>query len=269
MAESKKPTGKKKAPAKKKPAAKKPAKKKATRPPGRPKTKPSPATAPLPKPDLPKPSHVANQPLHPTKGKSMTELIREQLHEAEKTLENKKASLNHMKKWDGETWRHYFRRRHLKRRQRANKARIVELFEKRLKAAIERKEDRKEEKDDAHGSNPFNAHGGSVVTFDGKSCVEWIAHDLYAARQHGWAGQLVSGYRSPEYSEQLCYGICGRPSCPGTCAGRSSNHCRTGDGQGAADITDYINGERILYQIGSRLHNSLPYDLVHMSASGN
>ena len=45
-----------------------------------------------------------------------------------------------------------------------------------------------------------------VVTFDGKPCAAWIAADLRKIRSMGWDGYLLSGYRTPEYSESLCYG---------------------------------------------------------------
>lgn len=110
---------------------------------------------------------------------------------------------------------------------------------------------------------------GLIVTLDGKPCASWIAKRLIAKRNSGaWDGVLVSGYRTPEYSEQLCYNICGRPSCPGLCAGRSSNHCcpptYTGrEYEGACDLSLYWQ-----FPEGDHLINNLPRDLVHFSNSG-
>jgi len=191
------------------------------------------------------------------------EHLRKEHREAHDRL--RRFKLRELQPWKHETWEHYHRRQHQYRMRRKNLRRIDEHLEARLKHAIERKEDRKEEKKD---KGPYDPHGGGVVTFDGKPCVEWIAYWLLKARQHGWKGILVSGYRSPEYSESLCIRMCGHTSCPGTCAGRSSNHTRTGYLGGAADVTDYLNCERIMHEIGSPLKNNLPYDLVHLSASG-
>jgi hypothetical protein len=206
---------------------------------------------------------------HATDSKSLVEALRDAIHEANRDLKDVKSSLGHQKRWKGEDWKHYFRRRHLMRQRRKYKRRIIEGLERRLEDAIERKEDRREEKTKPDGDNPYEAHGGNIVTFDGKQVVAWIAHDLWAMRKAGWNGYVVSGWRSPEYSESLCYRMCGAPSCSGTCAGRASKHAESGDGGGAVDVTDYINAERIAYQIGSRLRNDLPYDLVHLSATGH
>lgn len=113
-----------------------------------------------------------------------------------------------------------------------------------------------------------------LVIFDGKACPRWIAVDLQKIRDLGWGGGLVSGQRTAAYSQSLCYGMCNQPSCPDTCAGTSSNHVcppsfKCCEPEGAADLSDYITAARLFRQIGSKLHNSLPNDLVHFSASGN
>lgn len=108
-----------------------------------------------------------------------------------------------------------------------------------------------------------------LVWYDGKQVASWIADDLDKARAHGWHGVVVSGYRTPAYSESLCYRMCGRPSCPGTCAGRSSNHSQ---GyifpNGAVDVTDYYRLAEVAAQLGLRIKNRLPRDRVHFSNSG-
>ena len=109
-----------------------------------------------------------------------------------------------------------------------------------------------------------------VVTFDGHPCAAWIAHDLKEARDKGlWDGVLISGYRTPQYSTSLCFGICGQASCPGRCAGASSNHSKYVKPEGAADVSDYVRCEEAMRKIGSPLHNAIgPSDPNHMSSSG-
>ena len=115
-------------------------------------------------------------------------------------------------------------------------------------------------------------HGNGFGTFDGKTVADWMIPWLEKSRQNGWKGSVVSGVRTPSYSEHLCYEMCGRASCPGRCAGRSSNHNmlpNQGKPYGALDVSDYANFGRIQKQIGSPLHNALgARDPVHFSASG-
>jgi hypothetical protein len=108
-----------------------------------------------------------------------------------------------------------------------------------------------------------------LVWVNGKQVPTWIAEELKKARAYGWQGYVVSGYRTPAYSESLCYAMCGRPKCPGMCAGRSSNHSQ---GfvfpHGAVDVTDYYRLQSISQKHGLRIHNALPRDRVHFSNSG-
>ena len=114
--------------------------------------------------------------------------------------------------------------------------------------------------------------GGGIVTFDGKPTVEWLAYRMQVARAAGWDGYLVSGWRSPAYSTQLCYGMCGQPSCPGQCAGAASNHAKSGYGGGAIDVSDYYTFGALMRTLnypGIRIFNALgAQDPVHFSASG-
>lgn len=115
----------------------------------------------------------------------------------------------------------------------------------------------------------LDSHGGDVVQWDGKPVVEWIAFWLEKSRKAGWTGSVNSGYRSPEYSEQLCYQICGAPSCPGRCAGRSSNHTQKGYPNGAVDVSDPTTFAVIQKRIGSPLFNALgSADPWHFSSTG-
>lgn len=117
-------------------------------------------------------------------------------------------------------------------------------------------------------ANGSTQHRTGVGTFDGEKVAAWIIPLLQQSRAAGWAGTVTSGYRTPEYSESLCFDRCGQPSCPGTCAGRSSNHSGTAYPHGAVDVTDYTNFGTIQRRIGSPLRNSLPSDRVHFSVSG-
>jgi hypothetical protein len=111
-----------------------------------------------------------------------------------------------------------------------------------------------------------------VVKFDGKDVAAWIEPHLQWARAHGWKGTIESGYRTPEYSEHICITKCGRPSCPGNCAGRTSNHSGRIAPQGAVDVTDYPRFAALMRRSPHqpRLLNALPAtDPNHFSATGH
>lgn len=116
-----------------------------------------------------------------------------------------------------------------------------------------------------------------VGTYDGKPCANWLIPYLRWARDVGtpqlgrWRGGVNSAFRSPSYSEHLCYQICGRPSCPGRCAGRSSNHTKSTKPEGALDVSDYVRFGQLMAHcpLHPRLYNALgAADPVHFSASG-
>lgn len=100
----------------------------------------------------------------------------------------------------------------------------------------------------------------------------WMVPWLEKSRAAGWTGVVVSGVRTPEYSESLCFNMCGAPSCPGRCAGRASNHNMTPDQgypYGALDVSDYYRFAAVQVDIGSPLRNALgAQDPVHFSVSG-
>ena len=110
-----------------------------------------------------------------------------------------------------------------------------------------------------------------MTTFDGKPVAAWLKPYLDWARAHGWQGTLNSGYRTPEYSEHLCIGMCGAPSCPGKCAGRSSHHSIRVKPGGAIDVSDYVRFGELMRQCpySPRIFNNLPSDRVHYSSTGN
>lgn len=117
--------------------------------------------------------------------------------------------------------------------------------------------------------------GAGFVVIDGREVAKWMAEGILEMRQRGlWGGYIVSGRRTPEYSRQLCRNMCGADSCPGRCAGLSSNHtCPpsfTGVyPEGAVDVTDYYRFGAGCRIVGLDLRNDLPHDRVHYSRDGH
>lgn len=113
--------------------------------------------------------------------------------------------------------------------------------------------------------------GPGVGTFDGRKCAKAAIPILDWCRDNGWKGTLVSGWRDPWYSQQLCLNMCGHTSCPGLCAGLSSNHVGATPQRFAVDVSDYENFRRIVARcpVKPRIWNNLPRDRVHFSPSGN
>jgi peptidoglycan hydrolase-like protein with peptidoglycan-binding domain len=110
-----------------------------------------------------------------------------------------------------------------------------------------------------------------VATFDGKPVAAWLKPYLVWARNNGWQGTLNSGWRDPAYSEQLCRNMCGAPSCPGRCAGRTSNHAGSVRPAGAVDVSDYARFGELMRRcpLQPRIHNALgARDPVHFSVTG-
>jgi hypothetical protein len=109
-----------------------------------------------------------------------------------------------------------------------------------------------------------------VANYDGKQVAAWLVPHLEWARANGWKGTVISGYRTPEYSEHVCRGICGAPSCPGRCAGRSSNHSGRVAPRGAVDVSDCFTFAALMKRCPHqpRIFNNLPNDRPHFSATG-
>lgn len=120
--------------------------------------------------------------------------------------------------------------------------------------------------------------GQKWVPFDGHLVAAWMLNEaLTPARESGvWKGVVFSGYRSPEYCRQLCQQDCGHDSCPGTCAGVTSNHCgppsfKGVKYEGAVDVTDPEGLQRWCKAHGNPIHGNgemLPLDHPHFSRSG-
>jgi len=110
-----------------------------------------------------------------------------------------------------------------------------------------------------------------ISSFDGRPVATWLRSYLVWARERGWHGQLTSGWRSPEASEQLCIEICGAPVCPGRCAGRASNHSKLEKPNGAIDVSDYTRFGELMQRapFEPRIFNALaPVDPSHFSSTG-
>lgn len=120
-------------------------------------------------------------------------------------------------------------------------------------------------------SPPGVATAQGTANFDGKTVAAVAVPYLEFARANGWRGHVTSGWRSPAYSESLCQTMCGAPSCPGRCAGRSSNHSGTSPTHFAIDVSDETNFGRIMNLPGApqpRIFNNLPSDRIHFSPTG-
>lgn len=104
----------------------------------------------------------------------------------------------------------------------------------------------------------------------------WIAEINDEVWKSGLRFTLVSGYRTKAYSVSLCQHMCGRDSCPGTCAGLLTNHAcpptYTGrEPEGAEDVSNQYEFAARLQRLGlwDRLKNDLPNDRVHFSRTGH
>jgi hypothetical protein len=110
-----------------------------------------------------------------------------------------------------------------------------------------------------------------VGKFDGVPIARCLIPPLTWCRKNGWNGHVNSGWRSPAYSEHLCFEMCGAPSCPGRCAGKDSNHSGDSPEKCAVDVSDYDKFREVIARcpIPPHIHNDLPSDLVHFSPSGH
>ena len=109
-----------------------------------------------------------------------------------------------------------------------------------------------------------------VRSFDGVPVARWLIPYLSWARDRGWQGRLNSGWRSPEHSERLCFDMCQNPTCPGKCAGRSSNHSADVKPGGAIDVSDEARFAELMAACpySPRIFNNLSADRIHFSATG-
>lgn len=158
------------------------------------------------------------------------------------------------------------------KRPRAERDRLAAKWHKRVKEAqsiVDRRNRQIVSKVRANRKAALKAQG--VTRYDGVPVAAWMVPYLQWARENGWRGRLVSGWRDPQYSRNLCMRMCGAPSCPGRCAGTSSNHSGSTPGRGAVDVSDYVTFERLMARcpISPKLINRLDArDPVHFSVSG-
>lgn len=110
-----------------------------------------------------------------------------------------------------------------------------------------------------------------LAVFEGKTVAKCAICHLRWARKQGWRGGVNSGWRSIPYSISLCYRMCGRPSCPGRCAGAGTNHVGRSCARFAIDVSDYGTFGRLMRSCpcSPRIFNALgARDPVHFSPSG-
>ncbi len=119
------------------------------------------------------------------------------------------------------------------------------------------------------GPGSLNLQPWDTSSFDGEQVCTYIVPILKAARQLGWSGTVLSGYRS--YADQVRIHNSGVYSAlPGQsnhegCAGRTS-----GPGNGAVDVSDYPSFGAAMAQLGYPLRNTLgSVDPGHFSPGGN
>ncbi|MDQ3964355.1 MAG: hypothetical protein M3277_10655 [Actinomycetota bacterium] len=123
-----------------------------------------------------------------------------------------------------------------------------------------------------HNHRPRKRKARGVAIFEEDQVASWMVKFLKKSRASGWDGQLISGFRSPQFSESLCLDMCGQPSCPGRCAGKNSNHSGLIHPAGAIDVSPESAAEfaSIQRRIGSPLRNDMPTtDPNHFSISGH
>jgi len=123
-----------------------------------------------------------------------------------------------------------------------------------------------------HNHRPKTVQERGVADFEGDQVASWMVKFLKESRAKGWDGQLISGFRSPQFSESLCLDMCGQPKCPGRCAGKDSNHVGLVHPAGAIDVSPESASQfaSIQSRIGSPLRNDMPTtDPNHFSVSGH
>ena len=114
-------------------------------------------------------------------------------------------------------------------------------------------------------------------TFDGKPVAPWIIPSLKWAREHGWTGTVVSGYRSCEHQKEVAAEFArskGKTVAQmypnGPCA---SNHVGREHPRGAVDVTQFAQLNQVLKKNpkkpGLVWAGPIIGDKVHFSANGH
>lgn len=128
----------------------------------------------------------------------------------------------------------------------------------------------KQRRKDQHERARMPLAAGSTQ-FDGRPVANWMKPYLEFARRNGWPGTLTSGFRDPADSERICFEQCSAPSCPGTCAGRKSNHSGNKRPKGAIDVSFHKQFGELMEgcPLRPRIFNALgAKDPEHFSATG-
>jgi hypothetical protein len=108
-----------------------------------------------------------------------------------------------------------------------------------------------------------------TTVYDGKEVCSYMVPILDAARQAGWQGQVVSGYRT--YAEQVAIHASGVFSAkPGESNHEGCAGLTYGSGNGAVDVSDPPGFAAAMAQLGNPLRNTLgAVDPEHFSPGGN
>lgn len=122
-----------------------------------------------------------------------------------------------------------------------------------------------------HVDTPGSSAAAAAVTaapgtriFDGKPVANWIIPQLNWARNHGWQGQVTSGWRDPRAK------VTPSPGMPVAAQGQS-NHSKTVYPGGAVDVTAADQLEAILASYPNPLklrRGTAIGDPIHFSGTG-
>lgn len=205
------------------------------------------------------------------KAKKQRGLIEKQLKEAREA----KWDANFIRKNDerrpAESEQHWHARRARNRIRFENKDKVVDHLVKKLKGydnLIDTLKDHREEIKAEH-RDQYKKGSTRIVFFDGTDVVEDAAYWMQKVREHGATFTCISGYRTPEECTAICIGMCGHPTCPGTCGGASSNHAKKEFPGPAIDVLGWESFEDHAIAIGCPYINRLPLDVNHFSRSGS
>lgn len=180
--------------------------------------------------------------------------------EARSRYFGQRQTVENLERFPNEDDEHFKKRKAREQERLDHREDVLKQLAAKVKALKQKLEERQEDPD---------PDGDDLADWEGTTIAAWMFPWLEKSRAAGWTGTVVSGYRTPAYSTSLCMNMCGAPSCPGRCAGASSNHSGKVYPAGAVDVSDYARFESIQWQIGSPLRNDLPLDPVHFSVSGH
>jgi hypothetical protein len=149
--------------------------------------------------------------------------------------------------------------------------------ERRTQSEIERSEGAAATEFRAQLRKQFAAGHDGVVVFDGVQVAAWIVPSLRWARDHGWTGVVVSGFRSCAHQKQVAADFAARQGKTvkqiyphGPCA---SNHVGHDHPRGAVDVTNPAQLAHVLRNNPNQptlvWGGPVIHDEVHFSATGH